>query len=1147
MKRLKEMGMTAVAMTDHGNLYGALDFYISAQTAGIKPIIGCETYMAPGDRREKKKGAAHLILWAMNEEGYRNLMALVSKAHLEGFYYHPRIDRDLLKRHSAGLIGSSSCLGGEIPTVFRREGYEKAKEVALEYRSLFEPGHFYLEIMQNGYPEQKPLNEAFRQMGRETGLPLVATNDVHYLDADDSEAHEILMCISQGVTRDDPKHQKKYTDQLYLKSGAEMRNALPGFEDAIENTLRISEACRLELILGKPALPRFESPEGCTLEEFLKRKAREMLPARLEELAAVRGSVDAEVYRERLENELEMICRMGFAGYFLIVHDIVDHAKGKGIPVGPGRGSGAGSLTAYVLRITDIDPIPFGLLFERFLNPERVSMPDFDIDFCKNRRDEVIAYISEKYGKDNVGQIATFQKLKSRSVIRDVGRVMGMPYSDVDKIAKMIPETPGMEVSISTVVENETQLREAAEKDSRLAKLLEFAKKLEGLNRHAGTHAAGVVISTGPLSETVPVFRGQAGELVTQYDKDMVEQAGLVKFDFLGLKTLTVLDIALRLINRRSDRAESPLKIEKIPMHAPEVFEMLSASNTTGIFQMESRGFRDLLRRLKPDCFEDIIAAVALYRPGPLKGGMVDKFIDCKHGRSPISYPHPAVAEVLKETYGVMVYQEQVMQAARILAGFSLGAADIMRRAMGKKKAEEMAQQRQAFVSGCVERGLSILQANEIFDLIDKFAGYGFNKSHSAAYALVAYRTAWLKANYPVEFLTALLTCDADNTDKVVAFLLEGRRQGIEVLPPDINESDLDFSVVYSSSKGIAPKIRFGLGAVKGVGKASLDAIFSARQKGGPFEDLFEFTARVDLKHVNRSTLEALVKSGAFDTVSQKKGLDRGRLFASIDLALERGRSHQRDRETGQRSLFGFLGQEEPRGESEVAVDRAEYLEPEEPWDERTILEAEKEALGMYMSGHPMKRYREEAARYADTTTAGCAERPHGARIKVAGVLEGWKERLTRGGSRIATFFLDDMEGRIEAVVYSKVLEDYRDILISGRPLLLSGYLRIEEVGEGEAPRLIIEEAMILAEVRSSRTTEIGLRVKAKKAGPDQIEDLKRVLLSHPGRCQVTLAVDIEGKSVVHIALPDEFRTNPTDDLIEEVKQILGENAVELR
>jgi DNA polymerase III subunit alpha len=907
LSKAKELNMPAVAITDHGNMFGAVDFYKQATSVGIKPLLGCEVYVAKKGRRDRsERGYYHLILIAKNAEGYRNLKYLVSMGYIEGFYYKPRIDHELLKRHAGGLIASTACLAGEVPQAFRQRGYDAAKEAAKNLAAYFEPGHFFLEIQNNGYKEQAPLNEALRRIGQELDLPLLATNDSHYLTAEDANAHRVLMCIPKGITLSDPRSDSGYSDLLYLRSPEEMVEALPHFRDAVDNTIRVAEMCE-DVVPTQPlSLPDFKTPNGEPLAEFLRQRAYDLLNVRFEEFSRQGKRVDKAFYRKRLATELDVICEMEFPGYFLIVQDFIQHAKEQEIPVGPGRGSGAGSLVAYALRITDLDPIPLNLLFERFLNPERVSMPDFDIDFCKDRREEVIAYVVDKYGKNNVGQIATFHQLKSRSVVRDVGRVMGMEYSEVDKIAKLVPEGP--KVTLKKALETEPRLKEARKADSRIDELLRYAERLENLNRHAGMHAAGVVIGNRPLWEYVPVFKGsddQAAQLVSQFDMKFVEQCGLVKFDFLGLKTLTVIDTAVKIINKRPD-IKDPLNISAIPLDDPAVYKLISSGNTWGVFQLESSGFQELLRRLLPDCFEDIVAAVALYRPGPLEGGMVDQFIECKHGRKEIVYMHESLEPVLKETYGVIVYQEQVMQAAQILSGFSLGQADIMRRAMGKKKVEEMAKQRLKFVAGAEARGIDASKASEIFDLIDKFAGYGFNKSHSAAYALVTYQTAWLKTHYPVEFQAALLTCDREDTDKVVKYIQAGRGASVQTLPPDVNKSDVAFSVLYPTD-GSIPKIVFGLGAIKGVGDAALVSILEARE-AGPFTDIFDFTGRVDLAKVNRGVMEALIRAGAFDPTVAGMDVNRGQIFGMLDTAIERGKAAQRDRESGQISLFGGGG-----------------------------------------------------------------------------------------------------------------------------------------------------------------------------------------------------------------------------------------------
>ncbi|HUT77313.1 MAG TPA: DNA polymerase III subunit alpha, partial [Polyangia bacterium] len=970
LQEVKRLGMPAVAITDHGNMFGAIDFYKLASAAGVKPILGSEVYVAHGERKDRtQRGAWHLVLLARNQEGYQNLKYLVSQAYIEGFYYKPRIDHELLGAHCAGLIGATACLGGEVAQAFLAGGYQRAREAAEGLARLFEPGSFFLEVQSNGYPEQPAYNAALRRIGQELDLPLLATNDVHYLRADDARAHNVLMCIQKGIALDDPKNlERKYSDELYLRDADAMREALRHFPDAVENTLLVAEMCASVNPTRPVELPDYGVPEGETLEGHLRRKAHTGLNLRFDEFDRAGKVVDKAAYRARLDLEVDVICEMNFPGYFLIVHDFIAHARERGIPVGPGRGSGAGSLAAYSLRITNIDPIPLGLLFERFLNPERISLPDFDIDFCKDRRKEVIDYVVGKYGENNVGQIATFHTLKARSAVRDVGRVMGMAYGEVDKIAKLVPDDP--KTTLLGALDSEDRLKEARRADPRVAELLDYAVRLEGLSRHAGMHAAGVVIGNRPLWEYVPVFHGndkdQVTKLVSQFDMNNVEDAGLVKFDFLGLKTLTVIDTAVKLLVSRPG-LKGPVDIDNLPLDDPAVYRMISSGNTWGVFQLESKGFQELLRRLEPDCFEDIVAAVAIYRPGPLEGGMVDRFIDCKHGRKQIAYPHPRLEKVLRETYGVIVYQEQVMQAAQLLAGFSLGAADIMRRAMGKKKAKEMAKVRHQFLAGCQEQGIDPKVSSDIFDLIDKFAGYGFNKSHSAAYALLAYQTAWLKAHYPVEFVAALLTNDREDTDKIARYIRVAREAGIAVHPPDINRSQIVFSVDYEENDPDRASIRFGLGAIKGVGGVALQVILDARESGR-FTDIFDFACRVDLAKVNKAVIESLLKAGAFDSLTRDSGVNRGQVFGALDRALEQGRGVQRDRLSGQTSLFGGLLAGTAAAGTENGQDPAAYRDFP-PWDERTLLTHEKGAVGFYMSGHPMERHVEEAARLSTCNT----------------------------------------------------------------------------------------------------------------------------------------------------------------------------------
>jgi DNA polymerase-3 subunit alpha len=956
------------------------------------------------------------------------------------------------------------------------------------------------------------------------------------------------MCIQKGITLEEDKkaNTQHYTDQLYLRTADEMHAIMADFPDAVENTLKVAEMCEEVTPTGPLSLPDYKVPAGVSLEDHLKKLAHDGLNRRFGEFESNDKTVDKGAYRKRLDKELEVICDMNFPGYFLIVHDFIRYAKDAGIPVGPGRGSGAGSLVAYALRITNLDPIPLHLLFERFLNPERVSMPDFDIDFCKDRREEVIAYVVDKYGQENVGQIATFHQLKSRSAVRDVGRVMGMAYSDVDRIAKLIPAGP--DVSLKSALTTEPRLKEACRNDFKVEELLGYAERLENLNRHAGMHAAGVVIGNRPLWEYVPVFKGgdkdQVTSLVSQFDMKYVEEAGLIKFDFLGLKTLTVIDAAVKLINARPDQGE-PLDLHQLSLDDPNVYKLISSGNTWGVFQLESQGFQELLKRLLPDCFEDIVAAVALYRPGPLEGGMVDQFVECKHGRQEITYPHEKLESVLEETYGVIVYQEQVMQAVQILAGYTLGSADIMRRVMGKKKIEAMAKQRREFVSGSVDNGLDAAKANEIFDLIDKFAGYGFNKSHSAAYALITYQTAWLKTNFPVEFEAALLTCDREDTEKVAHYIRVGKEAGVVVMPPDINRSKSAFSVLYENGEQSQATILFGLGAIKGVGAAALNAIFEVREEG-PFKNVFDFTNRVDLGKVNKGVIESLIKAGAFDGLTGEQDINRGQIFGVLDIALERGRFAQRDRETGQTNLFGALSNgtsETDAGDEPTDTNYADAI----PWDEKTLLSSEREVIGFYMSGHPMERVTAEAARLTDCTTATVEKHRQGDKVTIAGMVMNYREKTTKTGKRLAIFSLEDMAGRIDVVVYSKALQHMEGVLPSNDPMFITGSVRIDQRSEQETKSLILDEAMPLQEVRARRTRKVHVTIDAANFSSETVTVLKTLLEKHPGRCDAFVNVWIPRHSVTTIALPEQYRVAPSDDLLVAFDQLPGARKVEFR
>ncbi|HZL20999.1 MAG TPA: DNA polymerase III subunit alpha [Polyangia bacterium] len=1191
--KVLERGMKSVAITDHGNLFGALDFYQKAKAHGVRPIFGCETYIAPDRLDKTERRSNHLILLAKNEVGWKNLSYLNSMGYLEGFYYNPRIDKPLLRKHAEGLFGLSACLGGEVAQTLRRRGAEAAEVVAREFEDIFGRGNFFLEMQPNGLAEQEEVNGQLIEMSKRTAIPLIATNDCHYLNQTDARAHEILMCVQQKKTIHDEKRLHHRNDAFFVKTPAEMEAYFKHVPEALENAARIGALCNVEFKLGETFLPKFQVPDGMTAESFLQAIAEKGLTKRIEEAHRRGEKIDGDVYAARLSLELGVIQKMQFAGYFLIVWDFIRHAKEQRIPVGPGRGSGAGSLVAYSTRITDIDPIANKLLFERFLNPERVSMPDFDIDFCMNRRDEVIQYVTDKYGKDNVGQIVTMHQIKARSGVRDIGRAMALPYADADRIAKFVPEPiQGKSPPIAEAIEKEPRLKALYDESPIYRELLDVAKGLEGLNRHAGKHAAGVVIGDRPLWEYVPCFRPAGDEtgIVTQYDKDMVEKAGLVKFDFLGLKTLTVIQICLdHVAADRATRGEEPLDLALLPLDDVEVYKMISQADVTGVFQLESSGFRELLKKLRPDCFEDIVAAGALYRPGPLEGGMVDDFIERKHGRKKVEYDHPSLEPILKDTYGVIVYQEQVMQISSALAGYSLGKADLLRRAMGKKKLEVMAKEKAGFLDGAKEKKVDGKVAERVFDLMEKFAGYGFNRSHSAAYGLLTYQTAYLKRYYPVEFFAALLSCDKDDTDAVVKFIAEAKASGIAVLRPDIDESGTDFTVSETlggspnpPTKGSAEQsssaptrsvsgslegaeqslgaptrstggrkvIRFGLGAVKGVGEGAVEVIKIARDQGGPFLSLFDFCKRVDGRKVNRKVVEALVKAGAFDGVAQRNGVTRARLFGAIGVASERAAEAQRDRESGQTNLLALFGDGGAAGggSGKGAPDEHTYP-PFDEWMPREMLAYEKEALGFYISGHPLDRYLGEIRRYTNATAANCTEKGERAEVILGGVVISFQERSMKSGQgKYAFFTLEDHSGQIEFMVSSKKLDEYRDLLSKDEPLLVTGTVDTP-FGEGETARerLRFFDAKPLSRVRAEKSSLLDIKLNADLVNEGQIRALEKVLRSHAGACKAVLRMEIPMRSETVLALGDDYKIAASDELLARIEQIFGARVAVLR
>jgi len=1131
-------GMPAIALTDHDNLHGAVDFTETCHKAGVKPIYGCCLSIAARPMGEHVKRVHRLTLLAANQIGYKNLLLLVSMAQLQApAGGHPRIDHALLSQHSEGLIGLSGDIGGEIANALLRGEPAEARRHATRYKNCFAPGCFYIEVQQAGLSEHEALLPKLLALAAESELPCVATGDTHYLRRKDARAHEVLMCIGLGIQASSDEEALP-TDQFDLGSVQEMRHRFAGYEALCDATLDIAARCDVKLDLGKPMLPRFPVPEGMDEASLFSKLAREGLDRRFAEIERKGQSVDHDFYRTRLEREIGVIQAMDFPGYFLIVQDFINWAKENDIPVGPGRGSGAGSIVAWSLRITDLDPIPYNLLFERFLNPERVSMPDFDVDFCVDRRGEVIHYVSEKYGKDRVGQIATFGTLKAKGAVRDVGRVLGVPLADVDRIAKLVDQAieplDDKHKTLTDAIAADVRLRDEMDRDPQIGRLLETAKLLEGAVRNVGMHAAGVVISPGALWEMVPVGRGATGENVTQFDKDDVEKAGLVKFDFLGLKNLTMIRHAVEIINEQRANGTASLDIDTIPLTEARAYAIIGKGDTAGIFQCESDGFTKMMVSLKPTEFEDLIAAGALYRPGPLGMGMHTRYIERKHGREPVVYPHPLLEEVLKETYGVIVYQEQVMQVSQVLAGFSLGQADNLRRAMGKKKAEEMAKWGEVFKKGAEERGVLPHVAEEIFGLMAKFAEYGFNKSHSAAYGLVTYQTAYLKALHPTEFYAALLTADQGDTDKVVQYIQQARQAGIQVLPPDIGESSLSFSVV-------GDRIRFGLGAIKGLGESAIESLLAARQDGGPFQSLFDLCRRIDSRKVNRRSLEALVKCGACDGFGQPRDV----IWSNVGRAIERAQEEQRQRDSAQVSLFSMLG--------DVAASRSPdiYGPAEAHWPARLTLGYEKEILGFYVSGHPLDQFAKELQRLGCQTLTvlkdpailrtASAGGPGGRRLQVtaAGVVVAHRELTTKTGNRMGITMIEDLSGQAEVVVFAKALEQVGPLLRSDAPLLLTLSVDADRTDDTKV-RLAIETAKPLdaAALNNAGSLRIGMHIDRCDAA--RVRDLRAVLQKFPGQARVAVHLEMtDGREVVVAAGP-AWRVALSSDLIAEIEKLLG-------
>ncbi len=1115
--------MPAIAMTDHGNLFGAVEFYSEANSHGIRPIIGCEVYVSQQGHKTRSESDRynHLVLLCETQEGYKNLINLVSTGYMEGFYYKPRIDKDLLARHAKGLIAMSACLRGDINETILSGKYDDAKRLANEYVDLFGRNNFFLEMQDHGLDQDKLAMPEVRRMSAETGIPLVATNDAHYLTHDDVRAHEILLCIQTGKTMSDPNRMRFATSDFYVKSRSEMMALFGEVEDALDRTWDIAQRCHVQLEKVNDPFPRFDVPQGHTADTYFAYVAREGFEKRRPRLEALRqqGRLkhDLAEYLERLELEIRMIQQMQFSGYFLIVWDFIRFAKQKRIPVGPGRGSAAGSLVGYAMEITDIDPLEYGLLFERFLNPERISMPDIDIDFCTNRRGEVIQYVTEKYGREQVAQIITFGTLAAKAAIKDVGRVLDMSFAEVDRISKLVPRQ--LNIRLEQAIED-PELKAVAAREPRVKEVLDISMKLEGVCRNAGMHAAGVVISSVPLREIVPLCVTNKTEIVTQYDMIGLENLGLLKMDFLGLTTLTIVEQALKLIEKYCGET---IVLEDLPLDDAETYrKIFSTGFTSGVFQFESSGMQDILRRYQPNRIEDLCALNALYRPGPIQGGMIPDFIDRKHGRKPIVYDLPELKEILEETYGVILYQEQVMQISNKLAGYSLGDADILRRAMGKKKADEMAQQRARFVSGATERGFPPKKIAKIFDLMEQFAGYGFNKSHSAAYAYLAYMTAYLKTHYSVEFMSALLTSEAGNTDKVVKYINECREMGIRVLPPDVNQSDLDFTPAGDA-------IRFGLGAVKNVGQGGVEAIVAAREESGPFTSIYNFCERVNLGNVNRRVVESLIKAGALDST----GANRAQLTEALDRALESGLRASRDRAMGQHALFGLAAEEH----------KTEYPLAKLPdWTMEQKLAGEKEVLGIYVSGHPLDRYKDKVADLATHFTDRLEDLEKNTSVAMCGILTNIIRKTNREGKYWAALKIDDRRGTADAMVFANKYEELLPGLREDTAVFLRAAVLPEE---GGPPKLSIQDMVKLEDARVDLPSLISIRFWLKdESAAEKASALNELFVRKSGATEVRLRLEKPRDFSVVMDLASKVR--PDREFRAEIEKICGPECIEI-
>jgi DNA polymerase-3 subunit alpha len=1155
------MKMPAIAVTEHGNLFSSVIFHDHARARGLNPILGCEVYVAPGSRHTKSGNPGetqnHLVLLAETLEGYHNLIKLVSAGYTEGFYYKPRIDKELLASHAKGLIGLSSCLKGEVAEGLSHQQDRKAVEAAAAYRDILGPGNFFLEMQWHGIEEQRLVNGGLPAIARDLNLPLVCTNDVHYLRESDAHPHDVLLCIGTGKAFSDTKRLRYEARQFFLKSAEEMAGVFGEFPEALLNTRRIAERCNVRLEEGANHLPNFDVPAPFTLDDYFEHIARQGFAERLSRLrqlaatGALRHTIDE--YERRLSYEIDMIKQMKYPGYFLIVWDFIRYAREQGIPVGPGRGSAAGSLVAYCMRITDVDPIDFDLIFERFLNPERVSLPDIDIDFCERRRGEVIEYVTRKYGRENVAQIITFGTMKAKAVVRDVGRVLEMPFSDVDKVAKQIPAA--LDMTLDKALEENQALRDLEQNDPKVKELLSVARRLEGMTRHASVHAAGVVIAPKAITEYAPLYKGARDEITTQWSMKEIERVGLLKMDFLGLSTLTLIFDAIAEIKRTTGQA---LNFDEVPLDDQKTYQLFQDAQTYGIFQFESSGMRDILRKAKPQRLEDLIALNALYRPGPLRSGMVDDFIARRHGRTEVKYELAELEPILAETYGVIAYQEQVMRISNVLAGFTLGEADLLRKAMGKKNPEVMAKMRGSFLEGARKKGINEKKAAHTFELMEHFAGYGFNKSHSTAYALLAYQTAYLKANFPWHFAAALLTIEAQNTEKLALYLGECRDRGIPVLPPDINESQLAFTVTPDG-------VRFGLTAIKNVGEGAIESLLAVRAKQGRIRSLHGLCEELDLRLVNKRVFESLSKAGAFDSLaagdpalsSLRPAALRPRLFAAIDAACDHGVRHQRDRDEGQAQLFGFSSDAHGAdGQPTTGL----TLPEAPPWSEIDQLAFEKETLGLYWSGHPVDRFATDLKEFGARSTGELAQLPtNGSRsdgwgpggpkpiepdTSVGGIVAAIRQLRTRKGDRMAVFTLEDSHGGVEVIAFPEAFQRAASLIETGTLVLVRGKLERDD----ESVRILASEIMPLDRVREQLAREVAIRLPVQ-AGRSVFEALGEVFSRHRGDRRVSFEIELPGdqKRLRVKADVSLIRVRPSSTLVAEVERIVGVGAVSLR